>query len=206
MPGLIHATTTRDVRRVLTAGLVAALSISLWRTVFAGHLGEPTLAEIAVSAALAFAVVVVFAWLGGERGFLLLWILVLAAWLMNLHRALTEADWLPRAVATLIPDRFVAWNAAALPAGLAAMFFLRSWRSPCRRSIVAGAAVWLGLLAANSALAQYAPDVGSTPRTEPVLAWPVGVLGFVAPFVLSALFILRLRASHGHGHATPSGK
>jgi hypothetical protein len=185
---------------VLGAALAAAAAVAVCRLVFGGHLGGLTLAEAAVLAAVAFVVAAVCARVGGRRGFLLLWVLVLAAWVMVLRGALMEARWTPFAVATLIPERFVVWSMMALPLALATAFFVRGQGSRGRGAVMAGAAVWLALLAASSFLSRYAVDVGNTPRWDPAVAWPVGVLSVAAAFVVPVWFIRRLR-----GGASPTG-
>jgi hypothetical protein len=181
---------------VLGAALVAAAAVTVCRLAFGGHLGGLTLAEAAVLAAVAFVVTAVCARVGGGRGFLLLWVLVLAAWVMVLRGALIEARWTPFAVATLIPERFVIWSMMALPPALATAFFVRGQGSGDRGAII-GAAVWLALLAASSFLSRYAVDVGNSPRWNPVLAWPVGVLSVAGGFVVPIWFIRRLRGAAG---------
>jgi hypothetical protein len=179
---------------VLGAALVATAAVTVCRLAFGGHLGGLTPAEAAVLAAVVFVVTAVCARVGGRRGFLLLWVLMLAAWVMVLRGALIEARWTPFAVATLIPERFVVWSMMALPLALATAFFVRGQGSRDRGAIF-GAAVGLALLAASLFLSRYAVDVGNTPRWDPVLAWPVGVLSVTAAFVVPVWFIRRLRGA-----------
>jgi hypothetical protein len=182
---------------VSASALVAAAGVLMCRLIFGGHLGGLTLAEAAVLAATAFALTAVCARVGGRNGFLLLWVLMLAAWVMVLRGALIEARWIPLSVATLIPERFVVWSMMALPLALATAFFVRGpgWRG--HGAVTGFAAVWLALLAASSFLSRYAVDVGNSPRWDPVLAWPVGVLSVAAAFVFPVWFIRRLRGAAG---------
>jgi hypothetical protein len=182
----------RNAHEVFAAALGAAIGVPLCRLVFGAYLGNPGLATTAVFALAAFVLVGVSAWVPGWWGFLLLWVLVMGMWLLVLNRILIEARWIPFTVAILLPDRFVAWSVLALPLACATTFSVRDLVAGRRGVIVAGVVAWLALLTASAILAQHAPDVGNTPRQNPILAWPVGGLASVAPFLVSGWFLRRL--------------
>lgn len=186
---------TRSALRVWASAVVAAAGVPVCRLVFGGHLGGTTLAEAVVLAATAFTLTAVCARVGGRHGFMVLWVLMLATWVMMFRAAVIEAYWTPFAVATLIPERFVVWSMMALPLALATAFFVRGPGSRGHGTVTAGAAVWLALLSASSFLSRYAVDVGNTARWDPVVAWPVGVLSVAAAFVVPAWFLRRLRGA-----------
>jgi hypothetical protein len=178
---------------IVGSALLTAAGILLCRIIFGEHLGNLTLTGALLSAAVAFLLVATCALVGGRWGFLLLWVLLLVAWGMILIRTLTDARGEPFASMVLLPDGFVAWSMAALPFALATRVAVRTPRSRTSGTVVAGGIAWLALLAANSFLARYAPDVGSTPRQQPVVVSLVAVLSILAPFLVSSWFIRQLR-------------
>jgi hypothetical protein len=201
MRGIARANGGRAVQ-ILTAALASAVVAPLFFVIFAAHVGEPTLAGAAVGAAVAFAVVAGCAWVGGRYGFVLLWALILAGWVLIVLNTITGARQHFSLVMTRLPDGFLAWSSLAVPPAIGTALAVRRIGSHARLTVAAGAAAWLALAAANSFLAQYAPDVGCSPRQNRVLATWIGVPSLAAPFVVSGWFIWRLR---GIGQAIRDG-
>jgi hypothetical protein len=175
-------------RDVVGAALIAGVGLPLCRLVLGSHLGELTVPGAAVPAAVVFVVVAVCVWVAGRYGFLLLWALLLIGWVMILAGTLADARREPFTVMVSIPDGFLGWSMMAVPLAFSTAFWARRHRG-FGRSILLVGALWLALLVANALLARYAPDVGSTPRQDPALVWPVGVSSIAVPFLVSIWFI-----------------
>lgn len=179
--------------RLLGAALIAAVGVPLCRIALGGHLGELTLVSAALPAVVVFAVVAACAYLGGRYGFLLLWTMVAAGWLMILIPMLADARGEPFTAMMQLPDGFLAWTMTALPLAFATGFWTRPQRPFALPAFAAATTVWLALAAVNAFLARYAPDVGGTPRQDPALVWLVGSPSIVAPFLVCHWFIQWLR-------------
>lgn len=174
-----NAPTTREILLpAVGSGLGAALCLVLAATVL--DLGGPPLAERALYAGFWTVVIASALRVGGRNGLVVLWILVAALWLFVLSGRVTANRLDVRDVILLLPDGFAAWSAFVLPLVLVTAYtLLRDGRRPL--AALAVPAAWSCVALACAVLASYAPDVGGTPRLNPMFAWPAALAGLLVP-------------------------
>jgi hypothetical protein len=174
--------TEGGVRRGLGSALIAGVGVSLCLMASGGFQGTVSVMEcVGVAVGLA-AVVLVCGMLAGRRGFVLIWVLLLGAWLFSV---VTDG-------AAPLPERFTIWSTIALPLSLSTEFFgFADHSRPVSRRFVLVGSVWIVLILGSAHLARYAPDVGMTPRQHPLIRLLVPLLLLPTPPILSLWMIRR---------------
>lgn len=153
----------------------------------------PSLLEAGVFAAVLFVLVLAALVLGGRRGLVLLWGLLLAMWTMMFVTELLGKHGGPYFAFRYLPDVFTAWNVLAFPVAAATALLLHRTGAVRPRALLGVLGAWVVLAVPSAVLSRYAPDVGIGPRDHPLVAWPLNLLLPLAPFVLGGWMMLRVR-------------
>lgn len=155
--------------------------------------GAPPAGEAMAYAGVTFVLVLGALVLGGRRGLVLLWGLLLVAWTASFGGPLLQGPGAIRHAFHVLPDTFTAWNVLALPPAAATALLLHRTRDVRPRALLGVLGVWIALAAASAAVSGYAPDVGGGPRDDPFVAWSLRLLLPAAPLLLGGWMMLRLR-------------
>jgi hypothetical protein len=186
-----------DVRLTLLSAAIAGLGVMLCVVLFGSFLGGVTGTDLIVLAAAPALAVAAALILGGRQGLVVLWALLGVLWTIVLCVVLTDSAWVVVEAVWLLPARFASWSFLGFPLALATAFFLHRHRSrPGERNsatVLLVLALWAALMIACAALARHAPDVGTGPGHDPLIAWPLGILVLPGPGLLSWWSIRRLR-------------
>ncbi|HST63051.1 MAG TPA: hypothetical protein VLK84_30360 [Longimicrobium sp.] len=185
----VHAGLWRAVLLSAAGALVGGVAV---RWLMFAHGGSPLL-EMAIVAAVLFVLVLGALVLGGRRGLMLLWGLLLVLWTMMFVGALRDQRGGVYHAIYFLPDSFAAWSVFALPVAAATALLLHRTHEARPRALLGVMGVWIVLAVASAIVSRYAPDVGGGPRANPLVAWPLNLLLPVAPFVLGGWMMLRLR-------------
>lgn len=180
------------------SAFVGAVSATICMAALSAPATGMSAMEIAASAGALFVGIVAVTLLRGSKGFILLWGVLLAAWLLWLYGALNSERWILAQAVRVLPVRFVYWSVAALPLWLATTFALHTQGSRPRTwlgtiSFVLG---WIALMAISSQLASYAIDVGLNPLERKPVFWGMALFLPATPLLISWLMIHRLKHDH----------
>jgi len=192
---------TLDLRLALFSASIAGFATMFCVILFGSFLGDLTRGgPIVLAAALALTVAAALI-LGGRQGLVVLWASLGVMWATVLCVVLTDSAWVVADAVWLLPARFASWSFLGLPLAFATAFFLHGLRpgpgedEPGPVFLILG--FWAALMVGCAALAWYAPDVGGSPASNPLIAWPLGMLVLPAPGLLSWWLIRRLRRCGG---------